>query len=185
MNTGNLFAGLRGATVSDRAPWLREGQYVIRVKRAIWKVTRTKGDAFILEVMVERSNYQTVKKKHLDTLGPTLVTPLVMADLEKILPNQEQTSASWYQSLKDREVGFGAVKGFAANILGVPSEDPKFLDEVEPFMQAVVQAGAINGMLIPVEVVTTKTKKGEDFSLHKWGQIIVPQQPQQSQPATG
>jgi hypothetical protein len=41
-------------------------------------------------------------------------------------------------------------------------------------MDAVVNAGAIDGALLPVEVVTIQTKREKDFSLHKWGQMIVP-----------
>lgn len=47
------------------------------------------------------------------------------------------------------------------------------MEAVEGFMNAVVADGAINGALLPVEVVMVKTKKDSDFSLHKWGQIIV------------
>ena len=36
----------------------------------------------------------------------------------------------------------------------------------------MVNEGAINGMLIPVEAIQVKTKKETDFTLHKWGQIV-------------
>ena len=169
MTTSNLFAGLRDAKTFDRGTWLKAGQYEVRVKRAIFKKTRAKGDAYILEFVVEKSTYEVDKKKAIAAFG---TTPFDMKELEKALPNQVGTTASWYQSLKDMDIGFGALKAFAASILGQKPEDPEFIEAVEGFMNAVVNEGAINGMLIPVEVVTVKTKADTDFSLHKWGQII-------------
>jgi len=169
--TSSLFAGLRDAKTFERGTWLKEGQYLIRVKRAIYKKTRAKGDAFILEFVVEKSDYENAKKKAIAAFG---TTPFSMADLEKTLPNPAGTTASWYQSMKDIDIGFGALKSFAASILGQKPEDPEFIEAVEGFMNAVVNDGTINGMLIPVEVVTVQTKAEKDFSLHKWGTIIDP-----------
>jgi hypothetical protein len=169
MNTNNLFAGLRNAKTFERGVWLKNGQYLIRVKRAIFKKTRAKGDAFILEFSIEQSTYEADKKRAIAAFG---ATPFSMADLEKTLPNQVGSAASWYQSMKDIDIGFGALKSFAAEILGDKPEDPAFIEAVEGFMNAVVNEGVINGMLIPVEVLTVKKKDGGDFSLHKWGTII-------------
>jgi hypothetical protein len=180
-NTSNLFAGLKTAKTFERGTFLKTGasgsaMYEVRVKRAIFKKTRTKGDAFILEFTVEKSSYETDKRKAIAAFGSN---PFNMQELEKLLPNAEGTTASWYQSLQDQDIGFGALKSFAASILGQKPEDPEFIEQVEGFMNAVVNGtperpgeGVINGMLIPVEVVQVKTKKDTDFSLHKWGQII-------------
>jgi len=168
-NVRSLFAGLRDAKVTERGVWLREGLYEVRVKRGFYKITRAKGDAFILEFTIEKSNYEDAKRKAVTALGNT---PYDMMALEKMLPNQAGTSASWYQALKDKDVGFGALKGFCAAILGEKPEDPKFLEEVEGFMAAVCDDGVINGMLIPVEVVQVKTRENKDFSRHNWGKII-------------
>jgi hypothetical protein len=168
-NTNNLFAGLRSAKTFERGTFLKPGSYEVRVKRAIFKKTRTKGDAFILEFTVERSTYEADKKKAIAAFG---TNPFNLQDLEKLLPNAEGTTASWYQSLQDIDIGFGALKSFAASILGQKPEDPEFIEAVEGFMNSVVNEGVINGMLLPVEVVQIKTKKDTDFSLHKWGPII-------------
>jgi hypothetical protein len=169
MTTNNLFAGLKSAKAFDRGTFLKPGQYEVRVKRAIFKKTRAKGDAFILEFVIERSTYEVDKKKAITALGSN---PYNLQDLEKTLPNPVGSTASWYQSLQDIDIGFGALKSFAANILGQKTEDPEFIEAVEGFMNSVVNEGVINGMLIPVEVVLVKTKKDTDFSLHKWGQIV-------------
>jgi|SRR5271157_845872 len=168
-NTGNLFAGLKSAKTFERGTFLKPGTYAVRVKRAIFKKTRTKGDAFILEFTVEQSTYEVDKKKAIAAFG---TNPFNMQELEKLLPNPEGSTASWYQSLQDIDIGFGALKSFAASILGQKTEDPEFIEAVEGFMNSVVNEGVIDGMLLPVEVVQVKTKKDTDFSLHKWGQII-------------
>jgi len=167
--TNSLFAGLRDAKTFERGTWLKEGSYEVRVKRAIFKKTRAKGDAFILEFTIEKSDYEEKKRKAIAAFGGA---PFSMAELEKTLPNQAGTSASWYQSLKDIDIGFGALKAFAASILGQKPDDPEFIEAVEGFMDGVVNQGAINGMRLPVEVVMVKTKADGDFSLHKWGRII-------------
>lgn len=174
----NLFAGLRDAKTFERGTWLKPGNYELRIKRAIYKKTRAKGDAFILEFLIEKSDYEKSKKAAIAAFG---AQPFDMKELEKTLPNQAGTTASWYQSMKDMDIGFGALKSFAACILGQKAEDQEFIDQVEGFMNAVVNDGVINGMLIPVECVIVKTKKDEDFTLHKWGQIL--DQGPQAQPA--
>jgi hypothetical protein len=165
----NLFAGLREARTFERGTFLKPGQYEVRVKRAIFKKTRAKGDAFILEFTIEKSEYENKKKAAITALGST---PYSLQDLDKTLPNQVGSSASWYQSMQDIDIGFGALKSFAAAILGQKAEDPEFIEAVEGFMNGVVNEGVINNMVIPVEVVVVKTKKDTDFSLHRWGQIV-------------
>src|SRR5271166_3874286 len=169
MNTNNLFAGLKSAKTFERGTFLKAGSYNVRVKRAIFKKTRTKGDAFILEFEIVTSTYEAEKKKAIAAFGSN---PFNMQELEKLLPNPEGTTASWYQSLQDLDIGFGALKSFAASILGHKPEDPEFIEAVEGFMNSVVNEGVINGMLIPVEAVMVKKKDGGDFTLHKWGQVI-------------
>lgn len=168
-NASNLFAGLKQAKTFERGTFLKPGTYMVRVGRAIFKKTRAKGDAFILEFKIEQSNYDDAKKRAIAALG---AAPVNQQELEKTLPNQPGTTASWYQSLQDQDIGFGALKSFAASILGQKPEDPEFIEAVEGFMNSVVNDGAINGMLLPVEVVQVKTKKDTDFSLHRWGQVV-------------
>jgi hypothetical protein len=97
-----------------------------------------------------------------------------LQELEKLLPNQAGTTASWYQSLKDQDIGFGALKGFAASVLGEKPEDPAFIEAVEGFMDSVVNDDALKDAIIPVEVIVVPTKENKDFSRHNWGQMIDP-----------
>lgn len=169
MTTTNLFAGLREAKTFERGTFLKAGIYEVRVKRALFKKTRAKGDAFILEFVVEKSDYEAKKKSAIATLAGQ---PYDLKELEKLLPNREGSSASWYQSLQDIGIGFGALKGFCASILNQKAEDPEFIEAVEGFMNSIVSDGVIDGVLISVEAVQIKTKENRDFTLHRWGAIV-------------
>lgn len=167
----SLFSGLKDAKSSERGAYLNPGLYEVQVKKALMKATRSAGDAFILEVLVTKSNRETAKAAAIKAFGDR---PYDLAALEKTLPNEEGKSATWFQSLKDRDVGLGAIKGFCASITGFDAEHPDFKDGLEAFMEAAVdlKKNSLAGMIIPLEVVTIQTKKGTDFGLHKWGRAI-------------
>ena len=186
----SLFAGLKNAAVSERGTFMQAGQYKVRVTKAIMKAVRTGGHAFILEFKIEDSNYAA--QKQIRTNGVTDIA--VLETIEKTLPNKPGTTASWFQSLKDTSIGFGALKGFAAAVLGQNPEDPEFINMVEPFLEQVVNGdeeaqklaaasgkpveGALNGALLPLETIMIQTKpkpgapNGTPFTLFKFGQII-------------
>jgi hypothetical protein len=163
-----LFAGLKNASVTVRGNKLTEGQYLVRVKSATWKSVRVPAGSykFFLEFMVEKSNRPETIARFANESA---------ADYEercKKAPTAVGTTASWGQSCADAAVGFGGLKSFAAAITGSNPEDPAFIEEVEPFLQAVVLEGAINGWLLPVETRVTTTQKGFPWVVHTWGQRI-------------
>jgi hypothetical protein len=167
----SLFAGLREAKTFERGNYLREGQYLVKVKRCMYKVTRAKGDAFILEFEIVTSDYEDRKAKFLAAWPKE--QSLDWGELEKALPNKVGTTASWYQGLQDRDIGWGSLKGFAASITGSDVNNPEFLEMVEDFLEACCRSGAIDGKIIPVEVTVAPQKKdpSKDFSHHRWGPI--------------
>ena len=172
MDLEEYFSKLKDAkTNSNKNPYLHDGRYLVRVTNAVMleKVRATGKPAFVLEFTIEKSE------------GPTVT----LATGVKVSPNAVGSSGSWFQNLADEAVGFGALIGFAAAITGAEAEDPEFLGSVKQFMTAVVKGlpnekgeyikdapSAIAGWLVPVEVVTIKTKKEKDFSLFKWGMKI-------------
>jgi hypothetical protein len=182
---GNLFAGLKTAKVSERGIYTNPGKYKVRVNKCIMKHVRKGYDAFICEFVIVESNYLEMRK--LRTEGANL-TPEQLEALEKTLPNKVGTTSSWFQSLADKDVGFGALKGFAAAITGSNPEDPSFIDDVENILSEAVNGtddevaaakaagrhpeGSLKGCLLPLETYIIKTKKEEDFTIYKFGQII-------------
>jgi len=151
-----IFEGLKHAKTktSDRGVWLNPGVYRVKVAKCIWKQTRSKGEAFIMEMDILKSTYNP--QQH-------------VVDGRKIAeaPNEAGTRATWYQSCRDRDVGFGALKGFAADITGAKVEDPVFVSAVEGLLEQFLE-GAIDGVELNVEVLKVKTKAGTDFSLHRF-----------------
>jgi hypothetical protein len=171
MSTG-MFSGLKEAKTYGKGTYCQPGNYKVRVVKAIMNhSTRGKGDAFIVEFKIEKSNY-------IQRLAEAKAAgPVDLVAFDKIAPNKEDTTASWYQSMKDPAVAFGAIKAFAAGVQGEDPENQAFVDGVEAFMDAVVDTpqkpGALTGVLIPLEVKTIKKRDGGDFSLHVWGEAIV------------
>jgi len=170
----NLFPGLADAEVSERGAYMKPGHYLVRVKKAIYKTVRKGYDAFILEFVVEQSNYQSALQTAVQAYNGQQYN---LVELNKLLPNQVGETASWFQSLADKAIGWGSVKGFAAQILGADPKDPTFRRDVEGFLSSCITQGAINGKLLPLEVVTIKKKDGGDFSRHNFGRIVPEQAP--------
>ena len=184
-NMGNLFAGLKTAKVSERGIYTNPGKYKVRVNKCIMKHVRKGYDAFICEFVVVESNYLEMRK--LRTEGVNF-TPEQLEALEKTLPNKPGTTSSWFQPLADKDIGFSALKGFAAAVTGSSPEDPTFVDEVENILSEAVNGteeeiaeakktgrppeGSLNGCLLPLETFIVKTKKDADFTIYKFGQII-------------
>jgi hypothetical protein len=164
--TSGLFGGLKDAFVGGKRPYMKPGTYVVRVIKAQYYVTRNKGDAFILEFEVVKSNYEEQLAMIVRGLNGQ---PPNIEELNKKLPNRVGETCSWYQSLKDKAVGFGALKGFCAAIMGQNPEDPVFKDKVETLMDAIVQQNALAGYYLPLETVMILTKEKKDFTLHNWG----------------
>jgi len=179
-----LFTGkVKGAKVTDRGTYLNPGKYAVRVKGAQWKHCFGNYDAFILEFDIVTSSRPTNIERQANETA---------ADYDarcKRAPNPVGSTATWFQSCKNAEVGFGALKGFAARVTGSNPEDPEFIEAVEPFLDEVVNGsmgengertdkGKLNGVLIPVEVIVIKTKpkpgfpEGGDFSKHNWESAI-------------
>lgn len=164
----NMFSGLAIAKVSERGAFCTPGLYKVQIKKVILKRTRKGYDAFIVEFSVLESNHTTAKTAAIQAFGDK---PYDAASLDKSLPNKPGSTASWFQSLSDKDIGFGALKGFAASVTGQQPEDPEFCGQVEKFLESACSPvdKALEGWICPLEVVEIKTKAGTPFSLYKWG----------------
>jgi hypothetical protein len=171
----NLFAGLKNAKTSERGSYFTPGKYTVKVVKGVKFRTRKNYDAFILEMQVIKSEYENAKEQAIKTL--TLAGKNIdLEALESTLPLKEGSTGSWFQSLADMSIGFGALKGFAANVTGITnSEDPTFLGEVEEFLTSVVdERQSLKDAVLPLEVVQILTKEGKPFSLYRWGSMVAP-----------
>lgn len=173
MTINNMFSGLKDAKTSERGTFVPPGKYVVQIKKGVMKETRNKGPAFILELTIIKSNYEQKRDELVKVLSATGKV-LELEELEKKLPLKEGASGSWFQGLRDKDIGFSSLKGFAANAMGiVNTESQDFKDEVEEWLTSVVDdRQSLAGMRLPLEVVEIETKKGTPFSLYRWGQIM-------------
>lgn len=162
----NIFAGVKDAKVSERGSYCNPGLYTIQIKKILSKRTRKNLDAFIVEFTILTSNHDEEKKKAVAAFNGQ---PFDMSTLEKKLPNKAGTTASWFQSLADREIGFGALKGFAASITGANPESKDFNEGVEMLLSAAVKENILDGYTCPLETVEIQTKKNTPFTIYKWG----------------
>jgi len=162
------FAGLKNAQVTVRTPKLTEGRYLVRVKSATWKSVRVPVGSFkfFLEFKVEQSNRPDIIERFATESAADYEARLAKA------PTAVGTTAAWGQSCADPAVGFGALKGFLANITGQNPEDPAFCDQVEGLLEKVVQENALEGSLLPVETQSITTTKGFPFVKHTWGREV-------------
>lgn len=165
---GNIFAGVSQAKTSERGAFCNPGLYKVKIKRVLLKHTRKNYDAFIVEFEILESNYTTAKADAVRSLGDR---PFDAAGLEKTLPNKVGSTASWFQSLQDKDIGFGSIKGFAARVTGQQPESPEFCAEVEGLLEAACDPTdqAFAGWICPLEVIQIQTKKNTAFSLYQWG----------------
>jgi len=166
---GNMFAGVAQAKTSERGAFCNPGLYKVEIKRALLKHTRKGYDAFIVEVGILESNYNEAKKDAIQAFGDK---PFNMQELDKTLPNKSGSTASWFQSLADKDIGYGSLLGFMASIMGQKADNEDFRKEVEKMLEAAVNEGLLDGWVCPLEVVEIKTKRGTPFSLYKWGTTL-------------
>jgi hypothetical protein len=180
----NMFAGLRDAKTTTKGAYLRPGRYEVRVTGVVYIPVFAGGNAFIVNFVIERSNYEESLATAIRALGGA---PYNLRDLDKTMPNKVGEAAGWYVGLKpnpkDIQQGWGNIKRFAAEICDEDPESPGFHSQVEMFVSAIVQTGALNGALLPVDVVNVKKKDGGDFSAHNWAKMIQP--PGSVGPSTG
>jgi len=169
----NLFPGLRDAKTVTKTPYLRPGKYEVQVRRASYFPVLAGGHGFVLEFNILKSNYED---KLTEALKALTGQPYKLEELNKTLPNKVDTIASWYVAIKPgvqgQQLGWGNLKQFAADITSTDVDSPDFLAEVEMFISQIVQLGALNGAVLPVETFYTKTKAGGDFTRHVWGSMI-------------
>lgn len=151
-NAVNPFAGLRNANIFETGQYLAaDGRYLLQIEKIILKETRKSGKGFIVEcTVVETSNEEK------DPVG---------------------AKRSWFQSMKDLDVAFPAIKAFLYAALGYDyskKEDKEYLKaKVEPIIDTVTfQAcdetrNPFKGRKVGVETTAKVTKeKKQNFTRH-------------------
>ena len=139
MNIKKALSGLSKAKVTKKGTYLTEGRYVLKVKATPMIEPMNGPPAFILEAeVVESSNTE----------------------------HPAGSERTWFQSLKFQESAFGELKKFTYAILKLEPSNPehkakiaKLDDEIEPFLESVIEQNKFVDKLVRCEVVERDTKK--------------------------
>lgn len=148
MDTKAVFSGLSSAKVFERGVYLNPGNYTLQIENCLVKETRKSGNGFIVEMTV------------------------LSADGEGA--NPVGSKATWFQSLKDKDVAFGAIKEALYAFLGYDystqkEEIAKDIDpNIESLIEEAITKNALKGSKVGCTVKMKKTQKGLDFSQHHW-----------------
>lgn len=145
-----LFSGIEKAEISERGKYISPG-FVgrLKVRKTLAKDSVKSGLAFIVEFDVLESNLDE---------------------------HPVGSSATWFQKMQDKTVAFPAIKAFVAAVAGFHPGDKAGIEaEIGPNMSTLLDdatenetSNALVGQEVKCETFSTKTKKGFDFTAHKW-----------------
>ena len=140
----SMFAGIKDAKATQGGLYFLEGNYKVKICRVFSMTSRKKEDLFIVECEI----------------------------LESDNPNRKPgMRPSWVVNLK-HDAALGNIKGFVAAVNGIDPSDSEKVDELVDEEACEVVASKENpmeGTVMPLQCVNTKTREGGDFTLHKWG----------------
>jgi hypothetical protein len=151
------FGGLKGAKTSEAGQYLGEGDFKLRVLRCL--VTGRSGPVFIAEceVVENATGKKNEKGEIIDPVG---------------------SKRSWAQKLTDKDIGFGALKGFLYACSGLSPSDPsqaaqikEFDEEIETVADATVGPDqAMAGLFVrdSVFLKESKGKPGQFYHRHQF-----------------
>lgn len=142
----SLWAGLSTAQVFENGVYFGPGIFDVEIVRCLSKDTQKSGLAFIVETEV------------LTSTNPE---------------HPAGAKRTWFQSMKNKNVGFGAVAGFLLHAFALENNAARktdFFPFLEPFMLRVTgPENVLSGCYLHLQCSMIKTKeKGNDFTRHDW-----------------
>lgn len=144
------WSGLKDAQTFDRGTYFKPGAFTLKVLNCLTKQTQKSGEGFIVEFEV------------METSDP--------------VNHAVGSKGSWFQSLKNQQVAFGAVKEFLAAVYGYDLRGPgKALFEAQMVPQIEAYAAAASdgrnnlaGRLVRLQTEQVMTLKNTPFTRHTW-----------------
>ena len=139
------FDNMSDAQVFDKSKYFQEGQYLVELKKTELK-SGHKGESFVIET--------SVLGAHSD---------------EDNAPEAGETAAHVWNASK--EMSQSTLMQFLCALQGVSS--PKALDDAKwsKIGKAVFEKNRAAGTVMYLEVFNTKTKAGNDFTVHRWQRV--------------
>jgi len=173
-----LFDGIGNAEIYERGKYMPPGfRGVVEIKKTIGKVTRASGVAFIVEVKVI-----TVDRPGDKVLAEDKVT-WVEHDLGPVRVGEKRT---WYQSMNDKDIAFGAIMAWAAACACLEAGQKEEIEkEIAPTLEDDLEHATNNPAdndyiegLVYLQTEYHKTQKGKDFTRYDWS----PYDPDEGEP---
>jgi uncharacterized protein YqfA (UPF0365 family) len=154
----SVFDGIADANIYDRGRFAEPNfNGVVRITKTIYKQTRAKGTAFIVELEVEESNLEA---------------------------HPVGSKMSWYQSMNDMDVALSAVLEWVAACLGMEKHQKAEIKELQTkknaatgrLVLAELLDEAVNkpdtndfvGTKLRLSTILRKTKKDTDFTVYNF-----------------
>jgi len=160
IQTGSIWDGIQSANIYDRGRFAEPNfSGTVRVSKTIYKQTRAKGVAFIVELDVEESNLEA---------------------------HPVGSKMSWYQSMNDKDVAFSAVLEWVAACLGFEKHHKEDIEQlktgknsegklvlIELLDEAITKpdANEFIGTRLRLSTRLRKTKENKDFTVYDFAPI--------------
>lgn len=138
-----LFSGVGDAKVSQGGVYFLPGQYLVEIVKCFAMNSRKREDLFIVECMILESD---------------------------CFERPVGSKASWIVNFK-HDASLGNIKGFLAACNGIdPGNDALVNQEITEDVceYAVHDENPLAGTRVKLAATATKTKAGNDFTLHFW-----------------
>lgn len=141
-----IFDNLTNAQVFERSAYFEPGLYIVQINAVKYIDSGYKGDAFVIEAKVLASK----KTKENEPLAPGATAAQV-----------------WRASGDKKEIARGTWIGFLCAVFGIKQVD---WDDArwKKVSADVIDNNALKGTELGLEVFTTTTKAGGDFTQHRW-----------------
>lgn len=139
----SLFSKLSSVKAFEKSKYFAEGRYIVEFSK-IKLISGHRGESFVIEAVVKGA------------LGVPEGGPDVGDTCAQV----------WNVSGEKRELGLGTWKGFLEGIQG--DEIDSYSDEQLEHLSNKILDGALEGKMVRLDVWTTTTKSGGDFTVHRW-----------------
>lgn len=145
-----VFGGIKEAQENGKLPWLSPGfQGDVNIDRMVYKITRGKGE-------------------------PAVITEFTVLSTNMPKEHPVGSRRSWYQSMKEKQTGLGALKGFLYGVFGAAKTDVAkraMVDDrsEEVLDEAVGEKQVLANKRLHVQCDTIQKKDKTDFTLYTWG----------------
>jgi len=139
------FSKLSTVKTYSKSAYFQPGNYIVEIQKVKLNEGGYKGDSFVIEAKVKA----------------------VTSDHPEVPKVGTICAHVWAVSGAKREMGMANWMEFMSAVTGC-SPDEKSDDDWQELSEAIIDEDQLNGTDMLLQVFMTKTKAGNDFTVHKW-----------------